>query len=417
MWSDQIAVVGYSCRFPGAFNPQQLWQLLLAGGDAVSIRPRHKWLVPPASWATGSPIEFAMSHPGGFLDYPAVDGNPPIDPQQSLFLQCAGEALESAELRADGWQDWVVGVFAGATNLDYHRWLYRQPSAVSFSTYLASAPSAIPNRVSSHFNFSGPSVAVDTACSSGLVAVHLACQSLLSGETKLCLAGGVSLILTPDSMLTFLASGLLSPTGRCRVFSADADGYVRAEGCGIVALTTLRHAKSAKLPVRALVRASAVNHTGRSSNLAMPRASALAEVMLQAYSVAGVSPHDVGYLEAHAVGTQVGDILELKAIERVFGAARRTGIERLPIGSLKTNFGHSEPASGLAGLLKAIFVASEGKIPPNLHFKQLNPRARIAEEFIQVPSEQQNLSTDKKFVGVSAFGATGTNTHLVISSP
>jgi acyl transferase domain-containing protein len=402
-----------------------LWQLLLAGVDAVSIRSPDEWLPPRFSGPAGAALERAMSHPGGFLDrgdqtLRVAGGDPSslvptIDPQQTLFLQCATEALAHSELRARDLAGKVVGVFAGATNLDYHRWLYADPQAVSLVTYLASAPSAISNRTSWNLDVRGPSMTIDTACSSGLIAIHLARRSLLSSESDICLAGGVNVILNPDSMLTFLASGLLSSSGRCRVFSADADGYIRAEGCGVLVLTTLRYARAAGLPVRALVLASAVNHTGRSAGLAMPRVSAQADVMLRAYQTAGVSPESVGYIEAHAVGTQVGDIMELKALERVF-AARLSLSRKLPVGSLKTNFGHSEPASGVAGLLKAIFVATERRIPPNLHFREINPRARKALEVIHIPNEPEQMSAEARVVGVSAFGATGANGHVVISA-
>jgi acyl transferase domain-containing protein len=369
-------------------------------------------------------LERAMRHPGGFLDrgdLTAITGDgfsnlvPAIDPQQTLFLQCATEALAHSQLRAGDLAANVVGVFAGATNLDYHRWLYGDPPTISLATYLASAPSSISNRTSWYLDLRGPSVTIDTACSSGLVAIHLACRSLLSSESDICLAGGVNVILNPDSTLTFLASGLLSPSGRCRVFSADADGYIRAEGCGVLVLTTLHYARAAGLPVRALVLASAVNHTGRSAGPAIPRVSSQADVMLHAYQAAGVPLESVGYVEAHAVGTQVGDLVELKALERVF-APRLSRNRKLPVGSLKTNFGHSEPASGVAGVIKAIFVAAERRIPRNLHFREINPRAREAKEVIYVPDKPEQMSADACVVGVSAFGATGANSHVVISA-
>jgi acyl transferase domain-containing protein len=422
MSREAVAVVGMGCRFPGARGPAELWQLLLQGKDAVSVRPQHEWLPQPAGVDVCEAIRQARHWPGGFLDRSdaanaaaifAIDGG--VDPQQSLFRQCAAEAIAHAGLRPDDLAPKTVGVFAGATNLDVHRWLYGDPGAASVGAYLASAPSAIANRTSLDLDLRGPSMTVDTACSSGMVAIHLACQSLMAAETDFCLAGGVNIILNPDSTLTFIAGGLLSPSGRCRVFSADADGYVRAEGCGVFLLTPLRHARSAGLPVLALILGSALGHVGRSTGLMSPRASGQEQVMARAHAAAGVSADQIGYLEAHAVGTQMGDVIELKAISRVF---RTRGAEqRLAVGSLKTNFGHSEPASGAAGLVKAAFVATEGKVPPNLHFTGMNVHVRGAQNILHVPTKPCDLPQDRPLVGVSAFGATGANAHVVVAPP
>jgi acyl transferase domain-containing protein len=424
MSHEAVAVVGLGCRFPGARGPAELWQLLLQGRDVVSVRPQYEWL-PPRQGEIADAIKQAQSWPGGFLDrsdcanaaavFAADAGASSIDPQQSLFRQCAAEAIAAAGLRPQELAPYAVGVFAGATNLDVHRWLYGDPAAVSVGTYLATAPSAIANRTSLDLDLRGPSLTVDTACSSAVVAIHLACQSLIGGETDFCLAGGVNIILTADSTLTFMAGRLLSPSGRCRVFSADADGYVRAEGCGVFVLTTLRRATAAGLPVRALILGSAVGHGGHGPGLMVPRAAAQEQVMARAWADAGISPDRIGYLEAHAVGTQVGDLIELKAIERVFKA--RHAEQKLLVGSLKTNFGHSEPASGAAGLLKAVFVAAERQVPPNLHFTRLNAHVRTAANILRVPTEQCGLPGDTPLVGVSAFGATGTNAHMVVAPP
>lgn len=422
MWLEPIAIVGIGCRFPESRDLGRLWRTLLDGVDAVSVRPREEWLQPAYVEPLPEAIERCMSFPGGYIDRADLpdgelssNGTPLLDPQQSAFVQCTAEALSDAGLHDDDeLRERVVGVFAGSTNIDYHRWLYNRPASISVTNFLASATSAIANRVSNQFNLQGPSLTIDAACTSGLAAVHLACQSLLSRESDLCLAGAVNLILNPDSTLTFLASGMLSPSGRCRVFSADADGYVRGEGCGVLALERLSRARAAGRVVHGLILGSALNHTGESAGISMPRVSAQVDLIRRAHRAAGVAPEDIGYVEAHATGAPIGDLVELEAIDQVF-AGGRAGGAKLAVGSLKTNFGHTEAASGIAGLLKALLIANHRQVPKNLHFNGWNPRALKKQRTLHIPQEREDLGNDRILAGISSFGATGANAHVVIS--
>jgi acyl transferase domain-containing protein len=426
MWPEPIAIVGVGCRFPGASGLDALWRLLADGVDAVSIRPRAEWLLPSHVDEMHEHIRWILDCPGGFIDRGELpdnlvpdtlpDGGSMLDPQQSVFVQCATEALADAGL-ADlaARNDAVVGVFCGATNIDYHRWLYSRADNICIAGYVGSAIAAISNRASNQLDLRGPSLTIDSACTSGLAAVHLACQNLLLGESDFCLAGGVNIIVNPDSSLTFVASGMLSKSGRCRVFSADADGYIRAEGCAVLLLEKLSHARAAGRRVHGLVLGSALNHTGESAGISMPRASAQVDLIRRAHAAAGVTPEQIQYVEAHAVGTPIGDMTELASLEQVF-AARSNGSGKVAVGSLKTNFGHSEAASGLAGLLKGLCIARHRSIPPNLHFSGINPRSRKSERVLHIPLKTMDTEADRVIVGVSTFGATGSNGHMIVAS-
>jgi acyl transferase domain-containing protein len=425
MWPEPVAVVGIGCRFPGAPGVEALWQLLLDGVDAASVRPRAEWLLPSHVDEAHEHIRWILDCPGGFIDRAELpanlvpdtlpDGGSVLDPQQSVFVQCATEALADAgaadlSVRDDA----VVGVYCGATNIDYHRWLYSRADNICITGYVGSAIAAISNRVSNQLNLRGPSLTIDSACTSGLAAVHLACQSLLLGESDFCLAGGVNIIINPDSSLTFVASGMLSKSGRCRVFSADADGYIRAEGCAVLLLEKLSSARAAGRRVHGLILGSALNHTGESAGISMPRASAQVDLIRRAHAAAGVTPGQIRYVEAHAVGTPLGDMTELASLEQVFGARADAG-GKLAVGSLKTNFGHCEAASGLAGLLKGLWIARHRRIPPNLHFNGINPRSRRSARVLHIPLETMDTGADRVIAGVSTFGATGSNGHMIVA--
>lgn len=425
MWPEPIAVVGIGCRFPRARGVDQFWRLLLDGTDAASVRPRHEWLLPSYIDPAHEHIRWIMDCPGGFMDRADLpdnvvadtlpDAGAVLDPQQAVFVQCATEALADAGLQDLAKQDAVVGVYTGATNIDYHRWLYSRAPNICIGGYVGSAISAISNRVSNQLDLRGPSLTIDSACTSGLAAVHLACQSLLLDETNYCLAGGVNIIINPDSSLTFVASGMLSKSGRCRVFSDDADGYIRGEGCAVVLLQKLSTARAEGRPVHGLILGSALNHTGESAGISMPRASAQVSLIRRAQAAAGVAPEQVQYVEAHAVGTPLGDMTELASLEQVF-AARGEGSPRVAVGSVKTNFGHSEAASGLAGLLKGLCIARHRRIPPNLHFRGMNPRSRKSERVLQVPLQAMDAPADRVIAGISTFGATGSNGHMLVAA-
>ena len=257
-------------------------------------------------------------------------------------------------------------------------------------------------------------MAVDTACSSSLVAVHLACQSLRSGESDLALAGGVNLLLLPGDDVALSRARMLSPDGRCKTFDAAADGYVRGEGCGMVVLRRLSDALGAGDEVLAVIRGSAVNQDGRSSGLTVPNGRAQEAVVRRALEVAGVDPADVGYVEAHGTGTPLGDPIELRALGRVLGPGRRPDCP-LVVGSVKTNIGHLEAAAGIAGLIKAVLAVHHGRIPAHLNFTDPNPHVPWDELPVVIPTEAMAWP-GRRVAGVSSFGFSGTNAHVVLEA-
>ena len=326
-----IAVVGMSCRFPGAGDSEAFWRLLERGGDAIAEVPPERWDVEACYDARPATPTKMNTRWGGFLQGvdlfdPAAFGISPreaqlMDPQQRLLLEVTWEALEDAGLAADKLSGSRTGVFVGISNSDYARLLYRDSSDITAYSATGTCLSIAANRVSYVFDFRGPSLVVDTACSSSLVAVHLACASLRSGEADLAIAGGVNLILTPEGTIAFSQARMMAPDGRCKTFDDQADGYVRGEGCGLVVLKRLPDALRDGDRVLAVIRGSAVNQDGRSAGLTAPNGPAQVAVIRKALASAGVSANEVGYVEAHGTGTPLGDPIELRALGAVFGGA------------------------------------------------------------------------------------------------
>ena len=275
--------------------------------------------------------------------------------------------------------------------------------------------SVAAGRISYLLGLNGPAMVVDTACSGSLVAVHLACQSLRTGECNLALAGGVNLMLAPEVNIDFCRGGMLAPDGLCKTFDARADGYVRGEGCGVVVLKRLSDALAAGDRIHAVIRGSAVNQDGASSGLTAPNGKAQEAVIREALANAGVQPHEVGYIEAHGTGTSLGDPIEVEAL----GAALCQGRSRqdaLLIGSVKTNIGHLEAAAGVAGLIKAVLALEHGQIPAHLHFEQPSPHIRWEQLAVRVPVQLEQWhrpAKGRRIAGVSSFGFSGTNAHIV----
>jgi acyl transferase domain-containing protein len=307
-------------------------------------------------------------------------------------------------------------VFVGICSNDYARLQAHTDRLQEAYAATGNAPSIAANRISYALDLIGPSWAVDTACSSSLVAVHQACRSLRSGEADLALAGGVNLVLDPAGTVAFSQAHMMSPTGRCRAFSDDADGYVRAEGCGMVALKRLVDAERDGDRIVAVIRGSAVNQDGRSNGLTAPNGPSQQAVVRAALADAGVAPADVGYLEAHGTGTPLGDPIELNALAEVLGEGRVTA-NRCWVGSAKTNLGHLEAAAGIAGLIKAALCVERGEIPRNLHFRSLNPRVHIEGTGLGVPVRTERWRGERgtRVAGVSSFGFGGTNAHVILS--
>lgn len=423
--AEPIAIVGMGCRFPGgADTPAKFWDVLCQGVDAITEVPAARWDIgtffDPNPDAPGK----TYARHGGFLEHvdtfdAAFFGIAPreavhLDPQQRLLLEVAWEALERAHHPPRRLARSRAGVFIGISTFDYATLQIAQQDLTAINAYYATGNtlSMAAGRLSYILGFTGPSMAVDTACSSSLVAIHLACQSLRQGECDLALSGGVGLLLSPELFVNFSRARMLSPDGRCKTFDAAANGYVRGEGCGVVVLKRLSDALAAGDPIVAVIRGSAVNQDGPSAGFTVPHGPAQEAVIRQALSNAGIAPAEVGYVEAHGTGTPLGDPIEVGALGSVFGASERQ--EPLRIGSVKTNIGHLEAAAGVAGLIKAVLAIRHQHMPPSLHCGHLNPHIAWDNIPVQVVTRPQPWNAARRVAGVSSFGASGTNAHIVL---
>lgn len=425
-----IAVVGIACRFPGGVrNIEEYWQLLRDGRDAVRDVPADRWDVDafydPNPEAPGK----MYSRRGGFLEGvdqfdPQFFGITPrevlhMDPQQRILLEVTWEALERAGIAPDTLAGSKTGVFTGIGFNDYSR-LLSQLDLAEMNAYTGPGTQVCfaSGRVSYTLGLRGPSVPIDTACSSSLVAVHLACQSLRHRESDTVLAGGVNLVLVPEGNVWLSRAGALAPDGRCKTFDASANGFVRGEGCAVMVLKRLDDAVRDGNTILAVIRGSAVNHDGRSSGLTVPSGPAQEALLRQALSSAGIQPEEVTYLEAHGTGTSLGDPIEMRAMLSVLGrGGTKLRTTPLTVGSVKTNFGHLEAASGIAGLIKVVLMLKNRQIPPHLHFNKLNPVVSLDGVDLRVPTELGDWQVgagQTRIAGVSSFGLSGTNGHVLL---
>lgn len=426
--AEPIAIVGMGCRFPGGvLDSESFWRLLSTGTDAVIEAPKDRWnteqLYDPDSARPGK----MSTRWGGFLsDIDKFDaqffGISPreavsMDPQQRMFLEVAWEALEQGGQAPDKLFGSQTGVFLGICSNDYASLMANaaDPERIDAYTGTGGAFSVASGRLSYVLGLQGPNLAVDTACSSSLVAVHLAVQSLRNGECRMALAGGVNVLLSPEAMIYFSKVQAMSADGRCKTFDASANGYVRGEGCGVIVLKRISDALADGDNVLAVVRGSAINHDGRSNGLTAPNGSAQEAVIRSALASAGLAPADVSYVEAHGTGTALGDPIEARALGAVYGAGRADD-DRLVIGSVKTNIGHLEAAAGIAGLIKTVLALRHEQIPPNLHFKTINPHISLAELPLAIPTSPQAWKSPSapRRAGISSFGFGGTNAHIVL---
>jgi len=410
-----FAIIGLSCRLPGASSPEAFWQLLRAGRSAITEPP------------PGHPQAGGSARRAGYLDGvdrfdPEFFGISPreartMDPQQRLMLELSWEALEDAGLAPESLAGSRTGVFIGAISDDYATLLYRTGTFTQH-TLTGAHRGIIANRVSYFHGLRGPSLTVDAAQSSSLVAVHLAVESLRRGESAMALAGGVNLNLIPESTEGVARFGALSPDDRCFTFDARANGYVRGEGGAFVVIKPLDQAVADGDDICCVITASAINNDGATEGLTVPSAEAQAEVLRLAYASAGVSPDDVQYVELHGTGTPVGDPVEAAALGRVLGAARR-GAGPLLVGSAKTNVGHLEGAAGIVGLLKAALSLRHREVPPSLNFASPNPRIDLEGLGLAVATRLGPWPDPARplVAGVSSFGMGGTNCHVVLSEP
>lgn len=423
--SDAIAIIGMGCRFPGAEDLAAFWHLLSIGGDAISDVPAERQsnaelYVPEV----GTPNK-GNTRWGGFLaQVDAFDarffGISPreaeqLDPQQRLLLEVAWEVFEQAGINPNKLAGSATGVFVGISGYDYALLVASDAQPMDAYAGTGNAHSAAANRLSYTFDFRGPSIAVDTACSSSLVAVHQACQSLRLGECSLALVGGVNVLLAPEPTIAFSQAHMIAPDGRCKTFDAAADGYVRSEGCGLVLLKPLSQALHDGDRVLAVLRGSAVNQDGASNGLTAPNGLAQEAVLRQALATAHVHPAQVSYVETHGTGTMLGDPIEVQALKTVLMQDRSTD-QPCVLGAVKSNIGHLEAAAGIAGLIKTVLCLGHQEIPPNLHFRHLNPYIHLSGTPFLIPTQKYPWpsSSVPRFAGVSSFGFGGTNAHVVL---
>ncbi|MCP4262402.1 MAG: SDR family NAD(P)-dependent oxidoreductase [Planctomycetes bacterium] len=427
--TEPIAIIGIGCRFPGgANNPDAYWQLLHNKVDAISEVPPDRWennAYYDSDWKKQGKINTKRS---GFLDTRVYDFDPEffgispketlqIDPQQRLLLEVTWNALENANIVPDRLFNSSTGVFIGISTFDYAvRQLGMQDSS-EIGGYVGTGSLLSPaaGRLSYVLGLTGPSTVVDTACSSSLLAVHLACSSLRNKESDIVIAGGVNLILSPELSSYFSTAGMLSSDGKCKTFDESADGYVRSEGCGVAILKRLSDATADNDTILAVVRGSAVNQDGPSGGLTVPSGPSQERVIKKALENAKLEPNQIDYIEAHGTGTPLGDSIEVGALGEVFGKDR---LEEQPliIGSTKTNIGHLEAAAGMAGLIKVVLALNNEEISPHLHFNKPNPRIPWDSFPVKVPVEPIPWvkGEKKRTAGISSFGFSGTNSHVIL---
>lgn len=429
MKKEPIAIIGMGCRFPGDANShQEFWNLLLEGRDAIVDIPADRWnkddLFDPDYTRLGK----LHVKQGGFIkDIDQFDaqffGISPVeanrmDPLQRLMLETTYQAFEDAGLKLDELAGTDTGVFVGNCGSEYmeivHGYKERENIGSTSNTGICSA--VVANRVSYVFDLHGPSFTLDTACSSALVALHQACKSIWTNESKMAVVGGVNAILKPEWFMGFSKGGFLSPDCRCKAFDKSANGYVRAEGAGAVILKPLSQALADGDKIYAQILGSAINEDGKTQGITLPNQEAQVRMLQQAYKDAGIDPSEVQYVEAHGTGTQAGDSREANAIGLIVGKNKKAG-DFGYIGSVKTNLGHLEPASGIAGLIKLVLALKHRKIPKSLHFKEGNPEIQFAENKMQVPTELIDWPHPEKtlYAGINSFGFGGANAHAVLA--
>ncbi|HGM5493480.1 TPA: type I polyketide synthase, partial [Serratia fonticola] len=409
------------CKFSDGINSvADYWDYIFAGKNVARDIPKGRWgdyLIKSDKKSLTDKLK------GGFLsEVDAFDANffgispreaKSIDPQQRLLLEVCWESLENSGITLNELSKNRVGVFIGLSSQEYG--VLEGEEKFDGYSLTGNSASLASGRISYTFGFTGPSMTVDTATSSSLVSIHLACQSVLSGESSLAIAGGASLMLTPRMFIGFDHLGGLASDGRCKTFSAEADGTGWAEGCGMVVLKQLSKALRDGDRILAVLRGSAVNHDGHTPGLTVPSGSAQEAVVRAALKQAGVKPADVDYVECHGTGTRLGDPIEVQALGTVLGE-RRSADRPVILGSVKSNIGHTQAAAGIAGLIKTVLAMQHQCIPQNLHFTTPNPHipwdelpVRVADRAIPWPQGEK-----PRIAGVSSWGLGGTNAHVIL---
>lgn len=431
-----IAVIGMACRFPGAENHEEFWKNLIEGNTYIRIIPEERW-----DWRAywGDPqteMNKTNSKWGGFIDHVAAFDPgffgfsarevESMDPQQRIALELSWSCFEDAGLCPSGLSGQSIGVFIGASNFDYKELQEQESYSIEAHYALGVAASVITNRISYFFNLKGPSFPLDTACSSSLYAIHAAIQSIHQGECSMALAGGISLLLTPPRYISFAKMGVLSPTGSCKTFDAAADGIVRGEGAGLVLLKPLAKALEDGDSIYGVLKGSAINHSGKTPTISYPSPEQQAEVITQALKRARITPESISYIEAHGTGTPKGDPIEFQGLVSAFQRNFASNGENYKkaycgLGSVKPNIGHLESAAGIASVIKVLLALKYRRIPAVQNFKQLNSQISIAGSPFYITGRLQDwppLEDDNQVfprrAGVSAFGFSGTNAHVII---
>ena len=427
--SEPIAIVGIGCRFPGGANdPASFWRSLSDGVDGISEVPAARWNADdyfdddrhaPGKMCTRRAgfVDDLFGFDARFFDILPREAER-MDPQQRLLLEVTYEALEHANIRVDRLYGSRTGVFVGISTVDCALLqLSGDPATIDPYVGTGSALSVASGRLSYALGLTGPSLAIDTACSSSLVATHVACSSLRSRECDLALVGGVNALMSPAPSINFSQAGMLAPDGRCKTFDARADGYVRGEGCGVLVLKRLSDARADGNAILAVIRGSAVNQDGPSGGLTVPNGPAQEAVIRQALAMTDIAPEQVAYVEAHGTGTSLGDPIEINALAAALCKAR-TKDEPLLVGSVKTNVGHCEAAAGVAGIIKVVLALAHREIPAHLNFEQPNPHIDWDAMPVEVVTRRRPWPAGRAAIaGVSAFGFSGTNAHVILEEP
>lgn len=424
---EPIAIIGLSCRFPGADAPASFWALMCEQQDAIKEVPRKRWDIDRLFDPNPDSLGKVTGRCGGFLngledfdaDFFGISPReaPHIDPRQRLVLELGWEALEDAGIPPDSLAGSCTGVYISTLTNDYDQLLTSDLRRMHAFTGAGIANSVVANRLSYVLDLRGPSMTIDTACSGSLLTAHLACQSLRLGESDLALAGGVSVNLSPKGDIVFSRAGALSPEGRCRTFDDQANGIVRSEGAALVVLKPLSAAQADGDRIYAVIYGSATNHDGFSNGIMAPNKEAQKNLLRIAYQQAGVAPSEVQYVETHGTGTALGDQIEVEALADVLSVGR--GAKPCVLGSVKTNIGHMEAAAGVGGMIKTALAIKNRRIPPNLYLNELNHHISSLDFPLKIPQSVEDWPIDSAplIAGVSSFSFGGTNAHLVLGEP
>ncbi|NEP77422.1 MAG: type I polyketide synthase, partial [Okeania sp. SIO3B3] len=436
--SDLIAIIGIACRFPGADDYNQLWENLENGVNSISEIPRQRWAVEKHYSPIPNQPNKTISKWGGLVEgIDEFDAEffsisrreaAQVDPQHRIMLELSWSCIEDAGYSPSQLSGKDVGVFMGACNYDSILLMNRNQENVQGHSGTGTWTCMIPNRISSFFNLHGPSIPIDTACSSSLVAIHYALKSLKESECEMALVGGISVLFTSTTYIQMSQLGMLSPTGQCRTFSSDADGYVRGEGAGVVLLKPLTKAIEDGDLIYGVIKGSAINHGGKARTITSPNVYSQAQVIRSAYINANIAPNTVSYIESHGTGTPLGDPIEINALKRAYRQLyQHYGVEKTEkpycgLGAVKSNIGHLEGAAGIAGLIKVLLVMKYKKLPKIVNFKELNPRINLKDSpfyIIEETQEWKRLKNESgeeipRRAGLSSFGIGGVNAHIVL---